>query len=134
MYTNKLSVHTVYMGMHDLTESILREVKASGIQSGICHISMLHSTAGLLICDKDENAKTDIMCDIERAIPTRVDFKHRETASDAGGHIKTALTGSQISLIIDHGSLILGPDQAVVFAEFDGPRPRNVIVTVYADS
>jgi len=36
------------------------------------------------------------MGDMERMVPTRADFKHRETASDAGGHVKTALTGSQI--------------------------------------
>lgn len=133
MYTDKLTIQTNYMGMHDVTDLVCGVLKESGIRNGICHLSMLHSTAGLVICSKDQAAQADIMRDIEKAVPTRVDFKHRETASDAGGHVKTAFAGSQISLPVQDNRIVLGEDQAVVFAEFDGPRPRNVIVTVYAD-
>jgi len=133
MYTSKLSIETVYMGMHDVTNLVDGAVKESGAINGICHVSMLHSTAGLMICAKSADAQADIMRDIEKAVPTRVDFKHRETASDAGGHIKTAFAGSQISLPVEDGRLLLGDEQAIIFAEFDGPRPRNIIVTVYAD-
>lgn len=121
----KKGVKTEYMGMHDLTAGIQEEVTKSGVKEGICHISMLHSTAGLLLCHKGEAQRRDIMADIESMIPTRGDFKHRETASDAGGHVKTALTDSQLSLAVKDGKLVLAEDQAVVFAEFDGPRPRN---------
>ena len=129
----KLSVPTVYMGMHDITGDVQKAVADSGVQEGMCHISVLHSTAGLVIAPRDEAARKDVMEDIERMVPTRVDFKHRETASDAGGHVKTSLTGTQISLPVQGGKLVLGPEQAVVFAEFDGPRPRNCFVGVYAD-
>ena len=129
----KLNVPTVYMGMHDLTEHVQNVVTKSGVQNGICHISMLHSTAGLVVAPKDPEAAKDVMEDIERMVPTRVDFKHRETASDAGGHVKTALTDSQITLAIVDGKLDLGEEQAVTFAEFDGPRPRSYYVAVYAD-
>ena len=129
----KLSVPTVYMGMHDITGDVQKAVADSGVQEGMCHISVLHSTAGLVIAPRDEAARKDVMEDIERMVPTRVDFKHRETASDAGGHVKTSLTGTQISLPVQGGKLVLGPEQAIVFAEFDGPRPRNCFVGVYAD-
>ncbi len=133
MHTSKISIETVYMGMHDVTDRVAEAVMESGAVSGICHVSMLHSTAGLMICAKSADAQADIMRDIEKAVPTRVDFKHRETASDAGGHIKTAFTGSQISLPVEGRKMLLGSEQAIVFAEFDGPRPRNIIVSVYAD-
>ena len=129
----KLSVPNVYMGMHDITVDVQKAVADSGVQEGMCQISVLHSTAGLVIAPRDEAARKDVMEDIERMVPTRVDFKHRETASDAGGHVKTSLTGTQISLPVQGGKLVLGPEQAIVFAEFDGPRPRNCFVGVYAD-
>ncbi len=132
MYIDKKNLVTEYMGMHDLTSDVQSVVAASGVTNGICHISMLHSTAGLVISAKDDAIRRDVMGDIERMIPTRVDFKHRETASDAGGHVKTALTNSQISVIIENGLLVLGDEQAVVFAEFDGPRPRSYFVCVYS--
>lgn len=134
MVIKKCGLRTEYMGMHDISEGIRKVVEESGIQNGICHIAMLHSTAGLLITSKNPETRKDVMEDIERMVPTRVDFKHRETASDAGGHVKTALTGSQITLAVCGGEMMLGSDQAVVFAEFDGPRPRSYYTAVLADA
>ena len=132
MYLKKINLQTTYMGMHDLTDEVRAVIAESKIKNGICHVSMLHSTAGLVVSAKDEAARRDIMADIERMVPTRVDFKHRETASDAGGHVKTAITNSQISAIVEGGELILRQEQAIVFAEFDGPRPRSYYVCVYS--
>ena len=120
------------MGMHDLTDSIGEMVRESGVSDGICHISVLHSTAGIVLCDKEDDARADIMDDIERMVPTRADFKHRETAADAGGHVKTALTDTQLTVTISDGKLLLGPEQAIVFAEYDGPRPRSYVVGILA--
>lgn len=128
----KVNVGTVYMGMHDITGEVRDVVRRSGVKDGICHVSVLHSTAGLVLAPADEASRKDVMEDIERMVPTRVDFKHRETASDAGGHVKTALTGTQLTLPVCGGELALGEGQAVVFAEFDGPRPRSCFVAVYA--
>ncbi len=133
MYIKNRSLATDFMGMHDLTNEVQAVVAESKVKCGICHISMLHSTAGLVISAKDEAIRRDVMADIERMVPTRVDFKHRETASDAGGHVKTALTNSQISVIVQDGALVLGEQQAIVFAEFDGPRPRSYTVCVYSE-
>ena len=133
LYLEKRNIQTVYMGMHDVTAAVEEITAKSGVRNGICHIAMLHSTAGLVLAPKQETEAKDVMANIERMVPTRVDFKHRETASDAGGHVKTALTGSQISLPVSDGRLVLGAEQAVTFAEFDGPRPRSFYVAVYAD-
>lgn len=129
----RTGIRTGYMGMCDMTDWIRSCVKESGVMEGLCHISQLHSTAGVLLCDASECGKADIMGDLERMVPTRADFKHRETASDAGGHVKTALTGSQISLPVHEGELVIGEHQGVIFADFDGPRPRTVYAAVIAD-
>ena len=129
----KVNIPTEYMGMHDLTAQVCDVVSRSGVKDGVCHVSVLHSTAGLVLAPKDPAARKDVMDDIERMVPTRVDFKHRETASDAGGHVKTALTGTQLTIPVCNGAPVLGEDMAVVFAEFDGPRPRSCYVAVYAD-
>lgn len=129
----KHELRTCYMGMHDLTPIVKEIVRESGIRDGSCHISQLHSTAGLLLGSSDLKKQTDLMDDMERLVPTRADFKHRETASDAGGHVKTAITGSQISLAVKNGELALGTEMAVIFAEFDGPRPRACYIGVLDD-
>lgn len=131
LFLERISVPTVYMGMHDITREVEAAVEKSGVREGVCHVSVLHSTAGLVLARRDALALRDVMEDIERMVPTRVDFKHRETASDAGGHVKTALTGTQITVPVAEGKLLLGADQAIVFAEYDGPRPRGCFVAVY---
>lgn len=134
MLMEKIDLETTYMGMHDITEAIGEIINNSNVKSGICHVSVLHSTAGLLLSShNDALIREDVMDDIERMVPTRVDFKHRETASDAGGHVKTAITGTQVTLIIEDNKLLLGEDQGVIFAEYDGPRPRSCFVGVYDD-
>ena len=127
----KYNISTEFMGMHDITESIVRSVSESGIKNGVCHISMLHSTAGLTVTHSLPEIQKDVMQDIERMVPTRVDFKHRETASDAGGHVKTAIIDSQVSIAIEDGKAVIGKNQAVVFAEFDGPRPRSYYIGIF---
>lgn len=129
----KIDIMTAYMGMHDITDKLSAFISESGVTEGVCHVSVLHSTAGLLTAPKDAASRRDIMEDIERLCPTRVDFKHRETASDAGGHVKTALTGTQLTFPVRDGRPVLGPEQAVIFAEYDGPRPRSCYIGVYAD-
>jgi secondary thiamine-phosphate synthase enzyme len=131
MFLKKFNIKTKYMEMYDITEEIKEAVAESGVAEGLAHVSMLHSTAGIVVASKDSSASCDVMSDIEKMVPTRADFKHTETASDAGGHVKTALTGSQLSLIVSEGKLVIGEDQAVYFAEFDGPRPRSFFVGVH---
>lgn len=126
----KRNLQTRYMGMHDLTPDVQEVVAQSGVVSGICHVSVLHSTAGLVVSSANDAVCRDVMRDIERMVPTRVDFKHRETASDAGGHVKTAFTGTQLSFAVEDGRPDLGPDQAIIFAEYDGPRPRSFYIAV----
>ncbi len=123
-------IRTEYMGMHDITGEVRQAVADSRVVDGICHISQLHSTSGLLLCGAGGTEREDIMEDLERMVPTRADFKHRETASDAGGHVKTAITDSQLSLAVENGQLVIGENQAVVFAEYDGPRPRTFYVGI----
>lgn len=132
-YIEKSNIQTEYMGMHDVSLTVKDIIAKSGVQNGICHIAMLHSTAGLLLAAKQKELAEDVMANIERMVPTRVDFKHRETASDAGGHVKTALTGSQLSLPVKNGKLIIGENKVITFAEYDGPRPRSFYVAVYED-
>ena len=76
----------------------------------------------------------DLRDEINRLIPTRIDFKHQfDTPSDAAGHVKSALIGVTMSLIVTRGELLLGSSQGLYFLEFDGPRNRSYYVKVIAD-
>jgi len=126
------SIETTGNGLFEITDSIRSAVEKCGIKEGIVVINVPHSTAAVTVISRmDELGFLDIEDEVNRLIPTRTDFKHQfDTPSDAAGHIKSALVGISISLIIDGGQLQLGSSQGVFFFEFDGPRKRKYQIQV----
>jgi secondary thiamine-phosphate synthase enzyme len=119
----------------NITPSVRDLVRASGVVEGLCVLYSPHTTASLTINSQmDPRTQADILADLKRLVPTRVDFQHiYDTPADAAGHIKTTLVGISQSLIVTGGELLLGSSQGIFFYEFDGPRDRQVIVRILAD-
>jgi secondary thiamine-phosphate synthase enzyme len=116
----------------DITHDVKDIVDTNGIESGICVLFVPHTTAAITVNSAlDPATPTDIVQDLKRLVPTRVDFVHQyDTPADAAGHIKAALIGHSTTLIIENRKLLLGGSQSILFYEFDGPRTRQVHVKV----
>lgn len=129
MSLRKLEIETTGNGAIEITSWLREIVAASGVAEGVCVVHVPHTTAGLSITSyADPLGHEDIHDDINRLIPTRIDFKHQhDTPQDAAGHIKSVLVGVNLTLIIASSKLLLGSSQGVFFNEFDGPRSRNVL-------
>ncbi len=119
----------------NLTDKIKEFITESEIKEGLCVVYNPHTTGGLFINSYlDPNTPKDILHEWDRVIPTRYDFFHQfDTPSDASGHVKSTMMNVSLPLIIHEGKLVLGHSQGVLFAEFDGPRDRKVIVKVKSD-
>jgi len=119
----------------DLTAQVRAAVAASGVTDGLCVLFVPHTTAALTLNSAlDPMTARDIVDELKRLVPKRVDFHHQyDTPADAAGHIKAALIGHTITLIIDGGRLVLGGSQSILFYEFDGPRQREVKVKIISD-
>jgi len=119
-----------------ITDAVRRVVRESGVAEGLCVVFCPHTTAGLTINSAlDPATALDLRHELDRIVPTRVDFIHTfDTPSDAAGHIKATLVGSQLTLIVHDGTLVLGSAQGIILCEFDGPRRRQVHVKVVADA
>jgi secondary thiamine-phosphate synthase enzyme len=119
--------------MIDITPSVMEAVSDSGVETGLCFLQVLHTTAGLTINENaDPAVQTDILSHLGKIVPFEAPFKHLEGNSDA--HIKAALVGFSESFFVERGSLVLGTWQGIYLCEFDGPRRRQVVVKVVADS
>jgi secondary thiamine-phosphate synthase enzyme len=121
--------------LQNITAQVKAAVRDSGLADGICVVFVPHTTAGLVLnSGSDPATAADIGAELRRLVPTRVDFQHTyDTPADAAGHIKTALTGTSVTLIVAGSELVLGRSQSLMLAEFDGPRQRTVLVRVMAD-
>ncbi|MGI5888576.1 MAG: secondary thiamine-phosphate synthase enzyme YjbQ [Oscillospiraceae bacterium] len=134
-YMETRHLRTEFNGVTDITPEVQDIVKKSGIKSGFCIVHCSHTTAGIAVTSFwDKRGHVDIQEQLDVIVPTRNDFHHTfDTPTDAAGHIKTALIGVTVPLIVEDGKAMLGSSQGVVFLEFDGPRDRQFTVKVFPD-
>ena len=115
---------------YEITQTVRDAVAASRVATGLCVVFVPHTTAGVSISSFwDPKGLEDVHDDINRLVPTRIDFKHQfDTPQDAAGHVKSVLVGVSLTLIIADGAPLLGHSQGIFFNEFDGPRQRQFFV------
>jgi secondary thiamine-phosphate synthase enzyme len=116
----------------DVTAGVAQLVRDSGVQQGICHLYVPHTTAGITINENaDPNVALDIITALERIAPQSAEYRHAEGNADS--HVKTALVGSSATVFVSGAQLELGRWQGIFFCEFDGPRTRTLRVKVVPD-
>jgi secondary thiamine-phosphate synthase enzyme len=118
--------------LKNVTTEVEKLVRDSGCKSGVCHLYVPHTTAGVLVNEGyDPDVARDMEGAFDRLVPDSPLFKHSEGNSDS--HIKTALVGSSQTVWIESGHLALGRWQQIFFAEFDGPRSRELHIKIVRD-
>jgi secondary thiamine-phosphate synthase enzyme len=111
----------------DVTGMVQETVKEAGVQDGICHLYVPHTTAGITINEgADPSVQRDIQNTLSKLAPQDMNYFHREGNADA--HIKSTLVGTSVHVIVDGGKLLLGTWQSIFFCEFDGPRHRRIAI------
>ena len=130
---HKLEVETfARVVFKDITNEIEKLLKTSGIQNGVCHIAVLHTTAAILVNENDDPAFTkDLDEFLTRLAPRDSEYHHSDGNCDA--HLKASLIGSSKSLLVENGQLALGRWQGIYLCEFDGPRRRSLRIKIVAD-
>jgi len=112
----------------DITAEVQRALRDQGVEDGICHVFVPHTTAAVTINENaDPDVTRDVLAVLSRLIPHRGDYHHTEGNSDA--HAKASIVGPSVCVPVSGGRLVLGTWQAVYFCEFDGPRRRRCIVS-----
>lgn len=116
----------------DITPYVYRAIEASRVISGMCHVFIPHTTAGLTINENaDPDVVDDILGELEMLVPRHDNYAHIEGNSAA--HIKSSMMGVSLPVIIHDGALLMGRWQGIYLAEFDGPRTRTVYVKIMPD-
>ena len=114
----------------EFTREVSELVSESSGREGVCVLFVRHTTAGLTV---NENADPDVPRDMLHCLRTLIPqhgmgFRHGEQNSDA--HIKASLVGPSVTVPFAEGRLLLGRWQGIFLCEFDGPREREVVVTI----
>ena len=113
----------------NITDQVADVVARSGIAEGMVLVSAMHITAGVFVNDAEDGILADIDEWLEGLAPFRKDYRHHRTGETNGdAHLKNILVHHQVICPITDGRLDLGPWQQVFYAEFDGQRPKRVVI------
>src|SRR5213080_3071487 len=120
----------------DVTKLVRDAIQQFPISAGIALINTLHTTCALFINEFQRALIDDLKRLIERLVPERDGYRHDDPRfsdcerGNAHSHLRAALLGRSIAVGISGGELSLGRFQSILFAELDGPRPRNIDVQI----
>src|SRR5512146_151278 len=114
-----------------LDREIGQFIADSGVASGVCHVFVPHTTAGVMINEgADPSVARDIGAKLAELVPREGPYAHADAERNADSHIKATLVGSSVVVLVNGGEPMLGRWQSVFFCEFDGPRKRQVLLRV----
>jgi secondary thiamine-phosphate synthase enzyme len=137
VFQERLTITTPGRGTTPVTDAVQTRVMHSGIRTGLCHLFLHHTSASLVLC---ENADPDVRTDLERYMARLVPdgdalFEHTaEGPDDMPAHIRSIMSGSELTLPVVGGQCDLGVWQGVYLWEHrtSGHR-RNMSITVYGE-
>lgn len=138
MYSQEaLQIGTRGRGSFNVSEDVQRVVAASGIQTGLCHVFITHTSASLMLCENaDPVVRQDLETFLGRLVPDGDPmFKHRsEGPDDMPAHIRTILTHNDLTIPVRNGRCALGTWQGIYLCEHrTQPHQRYVVVTVQGE-
>jgi secondary thiamine-phosphate synthase enzyme len=114
----------------DITGEVKSIVKSKNVDSGICVIFTRHTTTGIIINENEAGLKHDIVVLLNTLIPKGKGYQHDRIDDNADAHLRSVVFGSSVTIPIENNSLALGTWQSIFFVECDGPRRREVCVSV----
>src|SRR5205823_3128112 len=125
-FTVKTQKKREVLNITDLIEDHLQD---ASVETGVCHLLVLHTTAALTTADLDPGTDLDMLDAFEAMMP-KLRYRHPHDPSHVPDHILSALIGTSLSLPFERGQLILGTWQRVVLIELDGPRERAIAAAI----
>jgi secondary thiamine-phosphate synthase enzyme len=131
--TLEIPARRAYLNITPQVETLLRK---SGITEGLCLVNAMHITASVYINDDEQGLLDDYDKWLEGLAPHEPlsRYRHNLTGEDNGdAHLKRQLMGRQVVVAVTEGELDFGPWEEIFYAEFDGRRPKRILVKIIGE-
>jgi len=119
-----------------ITPQVRQLVKKSGIKEGLCLVNAMHISASVFINDNESGLHKDYANWLEKLAPHEPisQYQHNDTGEDnADAHLKRQIMGREVIIAITDGELDFGPWEQIFYGEFDGMRPKRVLVKIIGE-
>jgi secondary thiamine-phosphate synthase enzyme len=117
----------------NITAQVQDALTRSGIREGLCLVNAMHITASVYINDAEDGLLHDYDAWLEKLAPHAPtgQYRHNDTGEDnADAHLKRQVMGREVVVAVTDANLDLGPWEQVFYAEFDGRRPKRVLIKI----
>lgn len=125
------------MDFVNITPQVEAAVAQSGVQEGLVLVNAMHITASVFINDDEPGLHADYKKWLEDLAPFDASpqrYAHNRTGEDnADAHMKRQIMGREVVVAITAGKLDFGPWEQIFYGEFDGKRPKRVLVKVIGE-
>ncbi len=137
--------HTTHLTMNvgsrmdfvNITRDVEEAVRASGVREGLCLVNAMHITASVFINDDEAGLHRDYKRWLEELAPfdpSAERYHHNRTGEDnADAHHKRQIMGREVVVAITNGRLDFGPWERIFYGEFDGRRPKRVLIKIIGE-
>jgi len=136
--------HTEYLtynipsrrGFVNITPEVRKIIQKSSIKEGLCLVNAMHITASVFINDNESGLHQDYEEWLEEIAPHEPvsKYEHNKTGEDnADAHLKRQVMGREVVVAITKGQLDFGLWEQIFYGEFDGKRPKRVLVKVIGE-
>ncbi len=120
----------------NITSAVEKALAKSGIIEGLCLVNAMHITASVFINDNESGLISDFDDFLEGFAPHEPvsHYRHNRTGEDNGdAHIKRQIMGREVTIAVTRGKLDFGPWEQVFYGEFDGRRPKRVLIKIIGE-
>ena len=120
----------------NITPDVIKLVTKSKVQEGLCLVNAMHITASVFINDNEGGLLHDYEKWLEGLAPhaPTTQYDHNKTGEDnADAHLKRQVMGREVVVAITNGKLDFGPWEEIFYGEFDGKRPKRVLVKIIGE-
>ena len=137
-HTEYLTFHVpARMGFVNITSEVEAAVRKCGVSEGLVLVNAMHITASVFINDNESGLHEDYKRWLERLAPFDASpqtYAHNRTGEDnADAHLKRQVMGREVVVAITSGMLDFGPWEQIFYGEFDGNRPKRVLIKVIGE-
>jgi secondary thiamine-phosphate synthase enzyme len=124
------------MELINITSQVRKAVEESQVKEGLCLVNAMHISASVFINDNESGLHYDFEKWLEKLAPHDPieQYKHNDTGEDnADAHLKRQVMGREVVVAITSGNLDFGPWEQIFYGEFDGQRPKRVLIKVLGE-
>ncbi len=125
------------MDFVNITSQVEQALRKSGVREGLCLVNAMHITASVFINDDEPGLHQDYKDWLEKLAPFDPSpevYRHNRTGEDNGdAHHKRQIMGREVVVAVTDGRLDFGPWEQIFYGEFDGRRPKRVLVKIIGE-